>query len=77
MSVGSRVRLHPAVVIVGVLAGLQLGGILGVLLAAPTIASACVLLGYVYGKLFDTEPFRPIEVPRASFTALEGAGAGT
>ena len=62
--VGSRVRLHPAVVIVGVLAGLQLGGILGVLLAAPTIASARVLLGYVYGKLFDTEPFRPIEAPR-------------
>ena len=59
--VGSRVRLHPAVVIVGVLAGLQLGGILGVLLAAPAIASARVLLGYAYGKLFDTEPFRPIE----------------
>jgi HAD superfamily hydrolase (TIGR01549 family) len=62
--VGSRVRLHPAVVIVGVLAGLQLGGILGVLLAAPAIASARVLLGYTYGKLFDTEPLRPIEAPR-------------
>jgi HAD superfamily hydrolase (TIGR01549 family) len=62
--VGSRVRLHPAVVIVGVLAGYQLGGILGVLLAAPTIASVRVLLGYAYGKLFDAEPFRPIEAPR-------------
>ncbi len=62
--VGSRVRLHPAVVIVGVLAGLQLGGVLGVLLAAPTIASARVLLGYAYRKLFDAEPFRPIEAPR-------------
>jgi len=59
--VGSRVRLHPAVVIVGVLAGLQLGGVLGVLLAAPTIASARVLLSYAYRKLFDAEPFRPIE----------------
>jgi HAD superfamily hydrolase (TIGR01549 family) len=59
--VGSRVRLHPAVVIVGVLAGLQLGGVLGVLLAAPTIASARVLLGYAYRKLFDAELFRPIE----------------
>ena len=61
--VGSRVRLHPAVVIIGVLAGLQLGGILGVLLAAPTIASARALLSYAYCKLFDAEPFRPIEVP--------------
>ena len=61
--VGSRVQLHPAVVIVGVLAGLRLGGVLGVLLAAPTIASARVLLGYAYRKLFDVEPFRPIETP--------------
>ena len=61
---GSRVRLHPAVVIIGVLAGFQLGGILGVLLAAPTIASARVLLGYAYGKLFDAEPFSPIAAPR-------------
>jgi HAD superfamily hydrolase (TIGR01549 family) len=61
--VGSRVRLHPAVVIVGVLAGYQLGGILGVLLAAPTIASARVLLGYAYGKLLDAEPFLEIEAP--------------
>jgi phosphoglycolate phosphatase len=61
--VGRRVRLHPAVVIVGALAGLQLGGVLGVLLAAPTIASARLLLGYTYRKLFDQEPFLAPEMP--------------
>ena len=49
--------------IVGALAGLQLGGVLGVLLAAPTIASARLLLGYAYRKLFDEAPFPAPEVP--------------
>ena len=61
--VGRRVRLHPAMVIVGALAGLQLGGALGVLLAAPTIAMARLLLGYTYRKLFDAEPFPAPETP--------------
>lgn len=61
--VGSRVRLHPAVVILGALAGLQLGGVLGVLLAAPAIASIRLLLGYAYRKLFDLEPFPEPQAP--------------
>jgi predicted PurR-regulated permease PerM/phosphoglycolate phosphatase-like HAD superfamily hydrolase len=60
--VGRRVRLHPAVIILGVLAGNELGGVLGILLAAPTIAALRVLIGYVFRKLFDMEPFPP-EVP--------------
>ena len=36
--VGARIRLHPAVVILGALVGGALAGILGILLAAPTIA---------------------------------------
>jgi HAD superfamily hydrolase (TIGR01509 family) len=59
--VGTRVRLHPGVVIVGALAGNALGGILGVLLAVPTIAAGRLILGYVLRKLFDMEPFPPDE----------------
>ncbi|PKO21614.1 MAG: hypothetical protein CVU38_13715, partial [Chloroflexi bacterium HGW-Chloroflexi-1] len=55
--IGSRVALHPAVVIVGALAGAQLGGVLGILLAAPTIASLRLLIGYAIRKLLDEEPF--------------------
>lgn len=60
--VGRRVHLHPLVVIVGSVAGALVGGVLGLLLAAPVIASTRVLLGYVYNKLLDQDPFPPKEV---------------
>jgi len=55
--VGQRIKLHPALVIIGAVSGAVLGGLLGVLLAAPVIASVRVLAGYAYRKLFDLEPF--------------------
>lgn len=61
--VGARIRLHPAVVIIGALAGNALGGILGILLAAPTIAGTRVIVGYLLRKLFDQEPFTEPETP--------------
>ncbi len=61
--VGARIRLHPAVVIIGAFSGGALGGILGILLAAPTIAGTRVLGGYVLRKLFDQEPFVEPETP--------------
>jgi HAD superfamily hydrolase (TIGR01549 family) len=54
---GRRLQLHPVVVFVGVLAGGFLAGTIGVLLAAPVIATFRVVLGYLYGKLLDREPF--------------------
>ena len=71
--IGRRVQLHPVVVIVGTVAGALVAGILGVLLAAPVIASARVLLGYVYRKLLDQEPFeQPVESPQALGVAWRG-----
>lgn len=61
--VGRRISLYPAVVIVGALAGARLGGVLGILLAAPTIASARVLFGYIIHKLLDQPPFPEPEAP--------------
>ena len=55
--VGQRLKLHPALVIIGAVSGAVLGGLLGVLLAAPVIATVRVLAGYSYRKLFDLEPF--------------------
>ena len=63
--VGRRVRLHPIVVIVGTIAGALVGGVLGIFLAAPVIASTRVLLGYTYSKLLDEEPFQEPETDRA------------
>ncbi len=55
--IGRRVHLPPLVVILGIVSGALLAGVLGVLLAAPTIASARVLGRYVYANLFDQDPF--------------------
>jgi predicted PurR-regulated permease PerM len=55
--VGRRIRLPPLVVILGILAGAAIAGVLGVLLASPTIASLRVIGRYVYALLFDLEPF--------------------
>jgi predicted PurR-regulated permease PerM/beta-phosphoglucomutase-like phosphatase (HAD superfamily) len=57
--VGRRIALHPVVVIIGALAGAQLAGVMGILLAAPTIASLRVLLSYGMRKLLDQDPFTP------------------
>jgi phosphoglycolate phosphatase len=56
---GSNLDLHPAMVIIGVLAGVTLGGILGALLASPTLATLRHIIRYVYFKLADADPFPP------------------
>ena len=55
--IGRSVHLPPLVVILGIVTGAVLAGVLGILLAAPTIASARVLGRYVYANLFDLDPF--------------------
>jgi predicted PurR-regulated permease PerM len=66
--IGRRVHLPPVVVILGIVAGAVLAGVLGILLAAPTIASARVLGRYIYANLFDLDPF-----PQASTSPLPPA----
>lgn len=59
--VGDRIGLHPVAVIFAVMAGGQLFGFVGVLLALPVAAVIMVLLRYLHGlykrsRLYDTEP---------------------
>ena len=60
--IGRSVHLHPLVVIIGIIAGAALAGVLGVVLAAPTIASLRVILGYVYNHLFDLELYGSVKI---------------
>jgi phosphoglycolate phosphatase-like HAD superfamily hydrolase len=60
--VGGRVRLHPAMAFVGIIAGTLVFGLLGVLLATPILASSRTILAYVFHKLLDREPFEPAGV---------------
>ena len=55
--IGRSVHLPPVVVILGIVAGASLAGVLGVVLAAPMIASLRVLARYIYALLFDMDPF--------------------
>jgi predicted PurR-regulated permease PerM len=60
---GGSLNLHPLAVIVGILAGASLAGVLGIILAAPMVASLRVFGQYIYGKLMDRDPF-PLRQPR-------------
>ncbi|OGN90089.1 MAG: hypothetical protein A2Y88_08130 [Chloroflexi bacterium RBG_13_48_10] len=53
--IGRRVHLPPLVVILGIVSGALLAGVIGIPLAAPTIASARVIGRYIFANLFDLE----------------------
>ncbi len=53
--VGRRVKLPPLVVILGIVAGAILAGVIGIPLAAPTIASLRIVGRYIFANLFDME----------------------
>lgn len=61
--IGHRLQLPPALIIVGIIAGASVGGALGLLLAAPTIATGRVISGYLYRRLLDLEPYVIVRRP--------------
>jgi hypothetical protein len=56
---GDAVKVHPLVILAGVIVGAATVGVLGVFLAAPVIASLRDILGYLYRKVLNVEPFPP------------------
>lgn len=65
---GRSLNLHPLVVLVAVILGGSMAGVLGVLIAAPTVATVRVLGQYIYYRLTDQDPFpvvpeRPLPRP--------------
>jgi predicted PurR-regulated permease PerM len=65
---GTAVQLRPAVVLIGLLVGFQVGGLLGSLLAVPVIASIRDVAVYLWMKIIDRDPFadeEPIPVPNS------------
>jgi predicted PurR-regulated permease PerM len=63
---GTAVQLRPAIVLIGLMVGFQVGGLLGSLLAVPVIASIRDVAVYVWAKLLDNDPFPdedPIPMP--------------
>lgn len=58
---GDALELHPVVIMIAALVGLNLFGILGVLLAAPAAASLKIILTYVENKLMDKNPWESFD----------------
>jgi predicted PurR-regulated permease PerM len=61
--IGRSLNLHPMIVFLGAIAGASVAGILGILLAAPLMATARLIFQYVYRKLNDLPPFAEDEGP--------------
>jgi predicted PurR-regulated permease PerM len=57
---GRSLDLHPFVVLISILIGASLAGVLGVVLAAPTVATLRLFGRYLRGKLLDEEVFPPM-----------------
>jgi predicted PurR-regulated permease PerM len=55
-------RVHPAAVMVSALIGANLLGVIGVVLAAPVLATVQLILDYVVRKLFDQDPWEGMQV---------------
>ncbi len=70
--VGRRVNLHPGVVFVGAVLGAVEFGLLGVMLAAPTLASVRVLGRYIVRRMTDQEPFPDESAPESAAIRWRG-----
>ncbi|HNM37613.1 MAG TPA: AI-2E family transporter, partial [Anaerolineales bacterium] len=58
----SALKVHPAAVLVAAIIAANLFGILGVVVAAPILATAALLWNYIMRKLLDLDPFPEKEV---------------
>ncbi len=62
--VGEALGLHPLSIMIGAIIGGTLLGLVGVMLAAPVIATAKLFGIYTWRKLFDLPPFVNLSPPR-------------
>jgi len=58
----TSLRVHPALVLIGALIGVQLFGFVGIIIAAPVMASLKLFLNYIMKKLSDQEPWDDLAV---------------
>jgi predicted PurR-regulated permease PerM len=54
---GRSLNLHPIIILVGAIVATSYAGIVGLLLAAPLIATLRLFGRYVYRKMFDLDPW--------------------
>jgi predicted PurR-regulated permease PerM len=77
---GDALDVHPAAIMVAALISASLFGLVGVLLAAPVMATIKLLSNYVTRKMFDLDPWETIEKvadrePKPLARNIESAGS--
>jgi len=60
-----NLRVHPALVLLGALIGIQLFGFIGIIIAAPIMASLKLFLHYIIKKLSDQPPWKDLDLRKA------------
>ena len=60
-------RVHPAAVLVSALVAFNLLGVIGVILAAPVLATFKLILDYTVSKLFDIDPWANMQTLPAPY----------
>jgi predicted PurR-regulated permease PerM len=69
MLVGDRIGLHPVAVIFAILAGGQLFGFFGVLVALPVAAVVAVILRYIYERYTGSDLYTKTRQPEITQTS--------
>ncbi len=54
-------KVHPALVLLGALIGVQFFGVVGIIIAAPVMASIKLILTYIIKKLSDQDPWEELD----------------
>jgi N-acetylglutamate synthase-like GNAT family acetyltransferase len=54
---GESLNLQPLIVLIGIIVGGNMAGIVGMLLAAPVLATLRVVSNYIFCRLYDRDPF--------------------
>ena len=67
--VGDRIGLHPVAVIFAILAGGQLFGFIGILLALPVAAVVMVFVRHYYRRYIESEYYGKIDVSKGALSA--------
>jgi len=60
--IAQALRVHPAAVLVAALIAVNMLGLIGVILAAPVLATLKLIANYAIRKLFDQDPWGDIDV---------------
>lgn len=58
---GSALRVHPAALLIGAYVGASLLGFIGIMLAAPVLATLILFASYALRKSFDMDPWQIID----------------